>query len=119
MSENTAIPAGNYTAIICYTKTVELESRSKILILQLVITRGPCRGERCEKKLFFGFDQEQEAKSKFVRMGGTLRTLETVADDAMELEGSLLSIRVRYDEIGRQKVLVCRHLGRDVVKKYL
>lgn len=119
MPETEILPAGSYTAIVCYTKTVDLKSRSKILILELIITRGPHQGKRCEKKLFFGFDEEQEAKSKFVRMGGVLRSLETTAEDAMELEGSLLSIQVRYDEVGRQKVLICRHLGRGEVKRYL
>jgi len=113
------LPAGSYTAIVCYTKTVELKSRSKILILQLVIARGAHRGGRCEKKLFFGFDQEQLAKSQFVRMGGALRSLNTLAEDALELEGSLLSIQVQYDDVGRQKVLIFRHLGRGDVKKYL
>lgn len=113
------LPAGRYTAIIAYTKTIDLESGSKVLILQMIITRGPCRGQRCERKLFFAFDQEQLAKSQFIRMGGILRSLATVGEDAMSLEGSLLSIQVRYDDVGRQKALICQCLGRDDVRKYL
>lgn len=113
-----SLPAGRYTAIVAYTKTISLESGSKVLVLQMIIIRGPCRGQRCERKLFFAFDQEQMAKSQFVRMGGVLRSLATLKEDATSLEGSLLSIQVRYDEVGRQKVLIWRCLGRDSVKKY-
>lgn len=113
------LPAGNYTAIVAYTKTIDLESGSKVLVLEMIITRGPCRGQRCERKLFFAFDQEQLAKSRFVRMGGVLRSLATMGEDAMGLEGSLLTIQMRYDDVGRQKALICQCLGRDSVKKYL
>ncbi len=114
-----SLPAGSYTAIIACTKTIDLESGSKVLVLQMIVTRGPCRGQRCERKLFFAFDQEQLAKSQFIRMGGALRSLATVGEDAMGLVGSLLSIQVRYDDVGRQKALICQCLGRDNVKKYL
>lgn len=113
------LPTGNYTAIVAYTKTINLESGSKVLVLQMIITRGPCQGQRCERKLFFAFDQEQLAKSRFIRMGGILRSLATVEEDAVSLVGSLLSIQVRYDDVGRQKALICQCLGRDNVKKYL
>ncbi len=112
------LPAGEYTVIVIGTKTIELDSGSKILILQLVVARGLHRGKRCEKKLFFGFDEEQTAKARFIRMGTVLRSLGTMQEDAQELVGALLSIRLYYDEVGRQKVLICRHHGRDDIKKY-
>lgn len=112
------LPAGDYTAIIAYTRTVELDSGSWILILQLVIARGPHRGQRCEKKLFFGFDEERTAKVRFARMGGVLRSLDTMREDTHELAGSLLAIRLWYDDVGRQKVLIFRHHGRDDLRKY-
>lgn len=113
------LPGGDYTAIIASTKAVEFESGSVALLLQLIVARGPHRGRRCEKKLFFPFDQVQLAKSQFVRLGGALRSLATVGEDALELVGSLLSIQLSYDDVGRQKVLVFRQLGRDDVKRYL
>lgn len=112
------LPEGEYTAIVVGTKTIDLDSGSKILILQMVVARGLHRGKRCEKKLFFGFDEEQAAKARFIRMGTVLRSLGTMQEDAQELAGALISVRLYYDEVGRQKVLICRHHGRDDIKKY-
>lgn len=51
-------------------------------------------------------------------MGAALRSLATVREDAQGLVGSLLAIRIRYDDADRQKVLILRSHGRDDVQKY-
>ena len=101
-------PAGDYTAIIAGVRVEDLDSGSKVLILQFVVARG----------LYLGFDAEQEAKVRFARMGAALRSLATVREDAQGLVGSLLAIRIRYDDADRQKVLILRSHGRDDVQKY-
>ena len=41
-----------------------------------------------------------------------------VQEDAQELVGILLAIRLYYDDVSRQKVLIFRSHGRDDVQKY-
>ena len=112
------LPGGEYVAVIVFTQATNFETGSVALEMELAVARGPHQGERCEKKLFFPFDQEQQAKSQFTRLGGALRSLATVGEDAMGLEGSMLQIKVYYDGVGRQKVLIYKLLGRDDPKKY-
>ena len=112
------LPAGDYTAIIAGVRVEDLDSGSKVLILQFVVARGPHRGEGCQKLLYLGFDAEQEAKVRFARMGAALRSLATVREDAQGLVGILLAIRLCYDDVARQKVLIFRSHGRDDVQKY-
>ncbi len=112
------LPAGDYTAIIAGVRVEDLDSGSKVLILQLVVARGTHRGEQCRKLLFLDCEAEQEAKVRFARMGAALRSLAIVQEDAQELVGILLAIRLYYDDVSRQKVLIFRSHGRDDVQKY-
>lgn len=113
--EEKTLPAGNYTVIVVGARVEHYPSGSYIIILDLVVTQGEQKYDRCRKLMFYQDKPEQLAlaKSHFARIGGRLADRSTVDKDAQSLVGNVLSVSVYYTEHGKQRVMVKSRIGMD------